>query len=94
MNDKRYKGNLRSLMQRFSYGKKETYKDGDWSVSVGGYDLWFEVYLEDVPVFSCIGGFVKFTGAKLSKEEAKKYAKIIVESYKGIDLVEDLKREA
>lgn len=92
MSEKRYKGNLRSLMQRFSNGNKGTYTDGDWSVSVGGYDLWFEVYLENVPVFSCIGGYVKFTGAVLSIEEAKKYAKIIVESYKGIDMVEDLKK--
>ena len=41
------KGNFRAMFHRFANGKAKTYCDGDWRVSVGGYDCWFEVYLRD-----------------------------------------------
>ena len=50
------KGNFRAMFHRFAHGKAKSYKDGDWRVAVGGYDLWFEVYLKDEWLIRCVNG--------------------------------------
>ena len=36
--------------------KNLSYKDGDWGIAKGGYDLWFEVYYKGIPKIRCIAG--------------------------------------
>ena len=31
-------------------------KRGPWKVARGGYDLWFEVYYDELPVVDCVAG--------------------------------------
>jgi len=68
------KGSLKRLLKRFNNGNKLSYIDGDWKIAVGGYDLWFEIYLKDIPIVKCIEG-------KLStcQEVGKKYLDIVKE---------------
>lgn len=47
---------LKRLIIRYNNGNKDSYKDGNWSLGVGGYDLWFEVYYNNIPVIQCIDG--------------------------------------
>lgn len=48
-------GDLRQAYLTYSnngrYGKR-----GLWAVASGGYDLWFEVYYDNIPILDCVDG--------------------------------------
>ena len=77
------KGNFRAMFRRFANGKSKTYRDGDWRVSVGGYDCWFEVYLKDEWLISCVNGHLEWRNDVLSGQEMDKLLRIIAEEYPG-----------
>lgn len=47
--------NLKTALANFK-GKnwKNSAKCSNWTVSKGGYDLWFEIYYNNIPVMQCI----------------------------------------
>lgn len=76
------KGSLRNLVRRFKNGKKNVYIDGDWKIVTGGYDCWFEIYLNDIFFLNCINGRIEaesFYG--MDTQEFLKYKKIVEEEY-------------
>lgn len=76
------KGNFRGMMRRFSKGKQKTYIDGDWRVSVGGYDCWFEVYLRESWFIQCVNGELDGRPDLLENpKDFEKYLRIIMEEY-------------
>lgn len=75
------KGDFKKLMQRFVYGKKGTYVDGDYRISEGGYDCWFEVYIKDKFAISCVAGRIDGVVEYVGKERYEKMVKIIQEFY-------------
>ena len=79
------KGNFRAMFHRFANGKAKTYCDGDWRVSVGGYDCWFEVYLRDEWLIRCVAGELDWRRDVLSGREIEKLLNIIVEEYPGVN---------
>ncbi|WP_252241624.1 hypothetical protein [Clostridium sp. ZBS18] len=52
-------GSLKRLITRYNNGNNNSYKDGKWSLAVGGYDLWFELYYNNIPVIQCIDGYLE-----------------------------------
>lgn len=47
---------LRRLLKAYKNGNNKSYKRGDWGISEGGYDLWFEIYYKDIPKIQCVDG--------------------------------------
>ena len=43
-------GNLKNLVLRFQNGNKNSYKDGKYRISKGGYDLLFEIYYDEIAI--------------------------------------------
>lgn len=79
------KGNFRAVFHRFANGKGKTYRDGDWRVSVGGYDLWFEIYIKDEWVIRCVNGDLDWRKDIFSGLEIEKLLQIIIEEYPGVN---------
>lgn len=50
---------LKKLIMKYNDGDKDSYRSGNWSLGVGGYDLWFEIYYDDIPVIQCIDGYLE-----------------------------------
>jgi hypothetical protein len=48
------KGNLRALVRKFYDGCGNSYKNGDWQIGSGGYDCWFDIYLNGVEFIRCM----------------------------------------
>lgn len=48
-------GDLRKAFQTYS-NNGYVGRRGNWKVAQGGYDLWFEVYYDNMPVVDCIDG--------------------------------------
>lgn len=75
----RPRGNLRSLVRRYMDGNKNSYTSGDWSIAKGGYDCWFEIYLDNPYFIGCVGGKLSGVSHPLhysfdySYKEADKY---------------------
>ena len=77
-----YKGNLRKCMQRFVNGNQTFNTDGLWKVAKGGYDLWFEVYYNDVSKIQCIDGELEIIND--SEIDVNKVFQIIQQEYEGL----------
>lgn len=52
------KGNLKRLLTSYSNGVMNHYKNGDFEIATGGYDMWFEIYVNKVPAIGCVNGTV------------------------------------
>ena len=49
--------NLKTALTNFKGRNwKGSAKCNEWTVSNGGYDLWFEIYYNNTPVMQCIAG--------------------------------------
>ena len=56
MDEIKYSG-LKSILKAFDEHRWiGTYSNGNWRISNGGYDLWFELYYLGIPVVQCIDG--------------------------------------
>lgn len=47
---------FKKMVSRFYKGRRQEYKSGPWSISVGGYDCWFQISYNDTPIIECING--------------------------------------
>lgn len=71
------------------YGKR-----GLWSVARGGYDLWFEVYYDNIPIVDCTDGELENIYEDLSIEDFDAICQVIlsIDHYKvnrkyGYDII-------
>ncbi len=77
------KNEIRSLKTALTNFKGRNWKGrtkcGNWAVANGGYDLWFEVYYNDVPVMQCVAGELSWcTNPQSFTEEALAVTKKIM----------------
>lgn len=79
-----YNGDFKGMFRRFANGSKKSYSSGDWSVAVGGYDCWFEVYYKRTPIINCINGELNILNHEIDKNQMKKLIDIIKSEYDGI----------
>lgn len=64
------------------YGRKGKYSVGKWTISNGGYDLWFEICYNQMVVVQCIAGrIVMIRDLKINKELI---LNCILEEYKDL----------
>ena len=73
------KGNLRRLLKRYvsSNSKQKAFVDGDWKIAEGGYDLWFEIYCNNITMVQCVDGKLECCN---DSKEAKKALSIARET--------------
>ena len=62
--------NFKRMFKRFYDGapKHLSYSTGDWRISVGGYDKWWELYLKYTPVMDCTAGTISCGNPEFLKE--------------------------
>lgn len=76
--DINFKG-FRSTLMKFEsdgYNVQGTH----WRIARGGYDLWWEIYYDSLPVIGCVAGEVENYG-HLSNIQYAKACEIIKECY-------------
>lgn len=62
---------LRLLLQIFDeYGWKGSYSVGNWSITNGGYDIWFEIYYNQIAQIQCIAGELTVVSEEVIKPKA------------------------
>ena len=72
-------GSLKKLLNRYKDGNGNHYTDGDWSIGKGGYDLWFEIYYQNIPKFQCVDGVIQVGNS--DNIDVKKCLKTITEVF-------------
>ena len=55
-NDRDSLENLHGAFKLFDEAGKGRWDMGNWGISDGAYDLWFEIYHKDIPVIDCVSG--------------------------------------
>lgn len=75
-------GSLPRLLKRFFNGEKKHYQDGKWSIGVGGYDLNWELYLNNVAIIQCIAGQKELTVCNKDGEKYISKVQKIVDIYR------------
>lgn len=74
---------LRLLLQIFDeYGWKGSYSVGNWSIANGGYDLWFEIYYNQIAQIQCIAGELTVVNEEVINPKA--VLKCILEVYSNV----------
>lgn len=74
---------LRLLLQIFDeYGWKGSYSVGNWSITNGGYDLWFEIYYNQTAQIQCIAGELTVVNEEVINPKA--VLKCILEVYSNV----------
>ena len=68
------KGSCLRAVRRFFEGSNRYARDGEWTVAIGGYDLWWEISYASRPVIDCVDGIVEALDPEFST-----YAEKIVE---------------
>lgn len=69
---------LRQILRRYSENGRWVGAT-HWSMAHGGYDLWWELYYDNVPVIGCCAGDIE--NYCLDEKQFKKAKKIILEEY-------------
>ena len=69
-------GSLKRLITRYSNGNNNSYKDGKWSLAIGGYDLWFELYYNGILIIQCIDGCLEICNNSMSIDYDKSISTI------------------
>ena len=71
------------LLQIFDErGWKGTYSVGNWTITNGGYDLWFEIYYNSILKVECVDGKVTVVNGKEINQEA--VLNCILEEYDNV----------
>ena len=74
-----YKGkdlsDFKLLLKAFDNNGRHAQR-GNWEIGRGGYDMWYEIYYNKVPVIRCINGNVE-----VETEGYEDYAKLTAEQY-------------
>ncbi len=74
---------LRLLLQIFDeYGWKGSYSVGNWSIAKGSYDLWFEIYYNQIAKIQCIAGELRVANEK--EIDPKAVLNCILEVYSNV----------
>lgn len=47
---------LKIVLQNFFNGKRNSYKRGKFRIAIGGYDLFYEIYYNNIPIIQNIDG--------------------------------------
>lgn len=55
----KHEGSCLRAMRRFLDGDNRYARDGKWTVANGGYDLWWCVSYDGLPVIECVDGEVQ-----------------------------------
>ena len=69
---------LRKTLRLFDENEKYA-RNGKWSIARGGYDLYWELYYDNIPIVDCTEGFIKIS---ISNENTIKLAERIVKAIK------------
>lgn len=75
------RGNLKRLMNRYVYGERGSYTDGDYKIVQGAYDCWFEVYIRNRFALHCVNGQVTADIGFIGLNRYKRMLKTIQEFY-------------
>ena len=79
---------LRLLLQIFDeYGWKGSYSVGNWSIANGGYDLWFEIYYNQIAQIQCIAGELTVVNEEVINSKA--VLNCILEVYSNVRAKEE-----
>lgn len=74
---------LRKILRRFDADGHHV-QGRHWSVAKGGYDLWWQLYYDDVPVADCVCG--ELYNDCLPEAVFKKIADIIIQEYPDVQI--------
>lgn len=78
---------IRQLLELFDEHRwKGGYSIGRWSIANGGYDLWFEIYKDNIPQISCIDGQV--SACRGQDSETEEIIKELLEVFGHLQKVE------
>ena len=70
---------LKSVLGKFNDNGKYA-KGTHWSIANGGYDLWWELYYDGLPILQCVAGELEIIGCGLTKSTEKR----LIENVKSI----------
>ena len=70
---------LRSLLKRFDEGIELSVAGTHWSIAQGGYDLWWQIYFDEIPVVDCVNGEIE--NDCLDNKTFTKLKKIVLSEY-------------
>lgn len=70
---------FRSALRKFVSADASSVSTKHWKVAKGGYDLWFEIYFDNVPVARCVSG--ELENSCLREEDFYRLAQIVLEEY-------------
>ena len=62
---------LKPILKKFDDNGK-CVKGTHWSIANGGYDLWWELYYDDIPILQCVAGELKIAVCGLTESTKKK----------------------
>ena len=70
---------LKSVLEKFDNNGK--YAEGThWSIANGGYDLWWELYYDGLPILQCVAGELKIIVSGLTEPTEKR----LIENVKSV----------
>lgn len=80
--------NLSGLRQQLrKFDEDGHYVSGThWSIARGGYDLWWQVSYDRLPIISCVAGHLDIETTTLSDAYIKKLHKLICAEYEPMKL--------
>lgn len=71
---------LKAILKKFDENGR--YAEGThWSIANGGYDLWWELYYDNIPIVQCIDGELEISISELAKGMEKRLIKSIKSVY-------------
>ena len=70
---------LKSVLGKFHDSGKYA-KGTHWSIANGGYDLWWELYYDDLPILQCIAGELEIAVCGLTESTERR----LIETVKSV----------
>ena len=71
---------LKATLEKFDENGK--YAEGKhWNIGRGGYDLWWELYYDNMPIARCVAGTLEITFDALTDVMEKRLIKSIKSVY-------------
>lgn len=71
---------LKAILKRFDENGR--YAEGThWSIANGGYDLWWELYYDNMAIARCVAGTLEITVDELTDVMEKRLIKSIKSVY-------------
>ena len=70
---------LKSVLKKFDNNGKYA-KGTHWSIANGGYDLWWELYYDGLPILQCVAGELEIAVCGLTESTEKR----LIENVKSV----------